>query len=290
MLLGLIQFLGLLAASTNVVRAQQTGTPGTGVQAMGSFTPIRLIQAQTPEQQQAIQNLVQELQRSSPQLFSALGQTGSQQLAIALPGAAATSSQQASQPQQQAQQASQSQQPQQFQPIQAAPQLAPVSTPAAAPATPVVNPQPPAPTPVPAPVPLPQATELPPAAAQTPQAAPTADATTPLSFALNAMFRTSSPQAAETSSDSLPFGLHFDQSDSELGDMHSADSSDGDASITPTHHFSTRHSHTWGSSMHDSSSESDSFDEWAGLDSSAAKPAASLVAVGLALLYAVAGF
>ncbi|KAJ2614934.1 hypothetical protein H4S08_001485 [Coemansia sp. RSA 1365] len=293
MLLGLIQLLALLSASLNVVQAQQTSSPGTGMPAMGSLTPIRLIQAQTPEQQQAIQKLVQELQRSSPQLFSALSQTGGQQLAIALPSATGTPSQQVAQPQQ-------PQQLQQPQPIQMAPQPAPVSTPVAAPATPESNPQPAAPAPVPAPAPAPlpftNSAELSPTpvaqsseAVQAPQAALATGTSTPLSFALNAMFQTSSPQGVETLSDTLPFGLHFDQTESELGDMHSSDSSASDVSITLTHHFSTRPSPTWGSSIHRSSSESDSFDEWAGLDNSAAKSAASLAAVALALVYAVVG-
>ncbi|KAJ2078283.1 hypothetical protein H4R24_004591 [Coemansia sp. RSA 988] len=285
MLFGLIQLLGLLAVSVNVVHAQQTATSGAGVPTMGSFTPIRLIQAQTPEQQQAIQNLIQELQRSSPQLFSALGQSSNQQLAIALPGTTVTPSQQVSQQQQQPQQPQQPQLPEQSR------QPQPIELPEQS-----RQPQPievaPVPTPIPVPgPPLQQIEPSPTPAAHPPEAAqeaPTADTSTPLSFALNAMFRTSSPQAAETPSDSLPFGLHFDQSDSELGDMHSSDSSSNDALLTPTHHFSTRPSHTRGSSMQDSSSESESFDEWAGLDSSATKSATSLVAVGLALLYAVA--
>ncbi|KAJ2549123.1 hypothetical protein GGH95_006302, partial [Coemansia sp. RSA 1836] len=75
-------FACLVAASgVAVVGAQQTATS----RPMNAFTPIRLIQPQNPEQQRAIQSLVQELQKSAPQLFANIGQPGSQQLALALP-------------------------------------------------------------------------------------------------------------------------------------------------------------------------------------------------------------
>ncbi|KAJ2534120.1 hypothetical protein EV175_007047, partial [Coemansia sp. RSA 1933] len=82
--------IGAFVAAMAVVSGQQQqqqfpGAASTGSPNMGGFTPIRLIQPQTPEQQQAIQNLVDELRKSSPQLFSSIGQGNGQQVAIALP-------------------------------------------------------------------------------------------------------------------------------------------------------------------------------------------------------------
>ncbi|KAJ2648654.1 hypothetical protein IWW40_003718 [Coemansia sp. RSA 1250] len=306
-----------------VVRAQQTGAlqPTAqmpfGAQRMGTFTPIRLIQPQTPEQRQAIDNLVQELQRISPQLFSTAGQSTNQQLAIALPSSLQSAGAQPAQQTATAPQAAQFPPAQPAQPIsqepplqnQPIPQVQPAQqTPSAQPALQTQAPQEQAPqtqapqeqapqTQAPqeqapqaqipqAPAPQEQAPQ-----AQTPQAAPEpsptpeqpdaspapaadqetssdpADSEIPLSFALNALFHTAS-STAETSSDSLPFGLHFDTSSSELGRLEFENSSRESAS-----------SRTRGSSM-----GSSALDEWAGLDSSAARPAVSLGALGLSLI------
>ncbi|KAJ2845111.1 hypothetical protein IWW36_004923 [Coemansia brasiliensis] len=312
-----------------VVSAQQTAglQPAAqmpfGTQGMGMFTPIRLIQPQTQEQRQAIDNLVQELQRISPQLFSTAGQSNNQQLAIALPstGPQPAGPQQQAQPAQQtapqqiapapqaiqfpqtqqtpqaqpvpqaqqAQQTPQAPQALQAQPAQQASQelppqsqLTPQVEPAA-PQAPLVQPtlqaQPPEAAPEPAPTP--EQTEATPSLAVSPAAtSDSAESDIPLSFALNALFQTASRgSTAEASSDSLPFGLHFDTISTELGSLE-LESSSGQESTSRHHWPSASSSHTRGSST----SASSALDEWAGLDSSAAKPAVSLVALGLSLL------
>ncbi|KAJ2539317.1 hypothetical protein GGF49_005295 [Coemansia sp. RSA 1853] len=98
-----------------------------------------------------------------------------------------------------------------------------------------------------------------------------------LSFALNALFQTtSSTSTSETWSDSVPFGLHMESDDSELGSLTRIDEDSRSGRHSTSHH----RSRSRGSSMSDS-------DEWAGLDSSAAHSAMSLVALGLALVAAV---
>ncbi|KAJ1731624.1 hypothetical protein LPJ61_002446 [Coemansia biformis] len=257
----LVLLAGLLAAAAS---AQQTLAPLAQQPARNSFTPFRVIQAQTPEQRQAIQNLIQELQRSSPELFAAFGQPGSQQLALAVPPAETTgAAPQASPPPQQQSQ----QQPQQMQ-SGAAPGAVPVAPP---------------PTGAPSAPPFPFSAAAPPAAAS---AVPSA-ATTPLSFALNALFPASSQPIQATPSDSLPFGLHFGSADSELAGLGTPDaSSDGPDQVSSAvgqHHASV---HPSSRSPGAGSSEPSSFNEWAGLDSSAATPAVTLAAIGLALLSA----
>ncbi|KAJ2119355.1 hypothetical protein IW147_005935 [Coemansia sp. RSA 720] len=88
-----------------------------------------------------------------------------------------------------------------------------------------------------------------------------------------------SPQLTSTSetwSDSVPFGLHVESDDSELGSLTRIDEDSRSGRHSTSHH----RSRSRGSSMSDS-------DEWAGLDSSAAHSAMSLVALGLALVAAV---
>ncbi|KAJ2781651.1 hypothetical protein H4R18_002753 [Coemansia javaensis] len=198
---------------------------------------------QTPEQSQAIQSLVQELQRTSPQLFSSLAQPGGQQLAIALP---------------------------QLQNTAAA-----LAQPSAQPAPQTAQPAPTLPTgmaPFPAGVLPTAATGTAPTAAG--DASVTAeDGPTTLSFALNALFRTTGTADNEASSDTVPFGLHFDTAETELGAL---------AALGPRSSSGEKHHtvhHAWGASA------SESEDEWAGLDSGAAgRPPAALAAVGMALL------
>ncbi|KAJ2310078.1 hypothetical protein IWW54_003391 [Coemansia sp. RSA 2705] len=206
----LVYLMHLLLGAAAVVSAQQAAPaqPGTqawqpGAQASqpasqstGMFTPIRLIQPQTSEQRQAIQNLVQELQRISPQMFSTIGTSNARCRARGI-----------------------------------------WSNARARGCRPCAN------------------------------------------------RSSSSDSSVETSSDSLPFGLHFDSPDSELGSLVDGDlSSDSDSSSI--RHRSTLHhsSHVHGSSM----SGSNSFDDFAGLDSPATRPAVSLLAVGLALVVAAA--
>ncbi|KAJ1721506.1 hypothetical protein LPJ53_003966 [Coemansia erecta] len=248
------------------------------------FTPIRLIQAQDPEQQRTIQSLVQELQKSSPQLFSNIGQNGGQQqLALAVPSPLVGSGQ-APAPAPQSL-------PQQFQPQVAAPSPAPAVAPAPAP---VPTPQaPPAPVPAPAPIPssMPTMTD---SAVGTSQATPLASGTNlPLNFVVNGMSAVDT--VGELPADSLPFGLHFDAShssleddDNESNDMwsdshgHHASHSSGKSSKGP--HTAHRSRSGTGSSGDEMDGMSDNYDDLSGLDSSATKTAMSLVAIGLSLL------
>ncbi|KAJ2451349.1 hypothetical protein EV183_003677 [Coemansia sp. RSA 2336] len=290
--ISLVQFM-LLAMT--MVSGQQTGAlqpMSLGVQRMSTFTPIRLIQPQTPEQRQAIDNLVQELQRISPQLFSTAGQSNNQQLAIALPsnpqaagaqpaqqtGAApqavqfpqasqqpVTQEQQPVTPQQpvaqQQQPVAQVQPAQQVPPAQptpqaSAPQVAPQVAPQELPSQEQPSQEQPSQeqtlqAPEPAPTPEQPATASSPEVDQETSSDPT-DNEIPLSFALNALFHTASSR--EDTSDTLPFGLHFDTSSTELDGLES-----------------------------ESSMSASTLDEWAGLDSSAATPAMSLALLGITL-------
>ncbi|KAJ2509386.1 hypothetical protein GGI11_005902 [Coemansia sp. RSA 2049] len=235
---------------------------------MTGFTPIRLIQPQTPEQQQAIQNLVDELRKASPQLFSNLGQTNGQQIAIALPSATpnapAASAAPALQPQQpQTPQIPQSPQvPQQ----QEQPQVPQTPAPAVPPEAPAATSSAPA--------------ELFTATAPTPavngQSSESSDSSTPVSFAVNAMFM--SPDADKEATDevsddaTIPFGLRFDPTFTE--------SEGTDSEGSSIHH---RHDSTSGSSSEDAT-DFDFFDDLSDLDSSATTRAAmSLAAIGLSL-------
>ncbi|KAJ1728675.1 hypothetical protein LPJ72_005357 [Coemansia sp. Benny D160-2] len=214
---------------------------------MTGFTPIRLIQPQTPEQQQAIQNLVDELRKASPQLFSNLGQTNGQQIAIALPSATPN---------------------------------APAAS--VAPAPPPQQPQTPAPA---VPPEAPAATSSAPAelftaTAPTPavngQSSESSDSSTPVSFAVNAMFM--SPDADEEATDevnddaTIPFGLRFDPTFTE------SEGTDSEGSSIHHHHDIKS-----GSSSEDAT-DFDFFDDLSDLDSSATTRAAmSLAAIGLSL-------
>ncbi|KAJ2372781.1 hypothetical protein IW150_003951, partial [Coemansia sp. RSA 2607] len=151
-----------------VVGQRQPQNMNTG---FSQFTPIRLIQPQDPEQQRTIQSLVQELQKTSPQLFSNIGQNGGQQqLALAVPSPLVGSNQvPAPAPQSM---------PQPFQSQVAAPAVPPA-------------PSPPAPIPAPVPVPAPTSSSVPTmtnSVASTSQATPLASGTNlPLNFVVNGM-------------------------------------------------------------------------------------------------------
>ncbi|KAJ2157193.1 hypothetical protein GGF46_004671 [Coemansia sp. RSA 552] len=287
----------LLLVAATVASAQQTPASAPATQLMNTFTPIRLIQPQTQEQQQAIQRLIQELQRSSPQLFSATGQPGNQQMAIALPpelqgfrqpATAVASNGNTAQPVSNGNTAQPVSNGNTAQPAPAPTPEAPAPTPEA----PAPTPEAPAPTPeepasspeAPAPSPEEPAPKAP-VPSQAADSGQDVNAPTPLSFALDAMFRGS---GKETSS-LLPFGLHFDSSTAdELGPISTPEVSSQESSMSEhqwTHH---RHSSSRGRGGSGGETGSDSLDDWAGLDSSAATPAMSLVAIGLAVLSAVA--
>ncbi|KAJ2662207.1 hypothetical protein IWW48_001947 [Coemansia sp. RSA 1200] len=236
---------------------------------MSGFTPIRLIQPQTPEQQQAIQNLVDELRKASPQLFSNLGQTNGQQIAIALPSATPNTptASVAPAPQQQPQQP---QQPQALQPQvpqqQEQPQVPQAPAPAVPPEAPAATSSAPA--------------ELFTTTASTPavneQSSVSNDASTPVSFAVNAMFMSSDAdeEATDEVSDdeTIPFGLRFDPTFTE------SEGADSEGSSIHHHHDST------GGSSSEDATDFDFFDDLSDLDSRAATRAAmSLAAIGLSL-------
>ncbi|KAJ2505003.1 hypothetical protein GGI11_007159 [Coemansia sp. RSA 2049] len=237
---------------------------------MAGFTPIRLIQPQTPDQQQAIQNLVDELRKASPQLFSNLGQTNGQQIAIALPSttpnAPAASVAPAPHPQQ-------PQTPQVPQVPQQQEQPQAPQTPALA-----VPPEAPAAT---SSAPAELFTETAPTPAVNEQASESSDSSTPVSFAVNAMFM--SPDADEEATDevsddaTIPFGLRFDPTFTE------SEGTDSEGSSIHHHHDSTS-----GSSSEDAT-DFDFFDDLSDLDSSATTRAAmSLAAIGLSLFASMA--
>ncbi|KAJ2039516.1 hypothetical protein H4S03_001646 [Coemansia sp. S3946] len=254
---------------------------------MNSFTPIRLIQPQNSEQQRAIQSLVQELQKSSPQLFSNIGQPGNQQLALALPmnplGSFGPSTVTA--------------------PASQAPAPAPVPSPVPA------IPSPPFPSPLAASTPPVQPgfvssalTVLPPVfspAAAVPLPSTTSIdivMSTPFSFAINAMFRsTDDASATPTTTGSLPFGLHFDTTLS-IGNAWSSDDSDSQSETSSTlTHISTRTRHLTHNNSHKTANEhssavnSDIEEELSGLENAASKSPMSLVAmVATSLLAMVA--
>ncbi|KAJ1663580.1 hypothetical protein IW140_004825 [Coemansia sp. RSA 1813] len=259
--------------------AAPSGPTNLNTPSMGGFTPIRLIQPQTPEQQQAIQNLVDELRKSSPQLFSSIGQGNGQQVAIALPstapnaGSASPVSPGAPSSPGPAQ-AAQPQQPQQLQQPRApevpqAPQVPQASAPAGLPETPPATSSAPA-----------GSAANTPAPAETEQSATNSDASTPFSFAVNAMFM--SPDAddetvGEINEDqTIPFGLRFDPTSAELEETGSESSS------IHRKHDSSSHSS-------DSDTDFDFFDDLSDLDSMAtARAAVSLAAIGFSLLASMA--
>ncbi|KAI9500436.1 hypothetical protein BX070DRAFT_255126 [Coemansia spiralis] len=242
--------------------AAASGFSGFSSPGVNGFTPIRLIQPQTPEQQQAIQNLVQELQKTSPQLFSNIGQPGGQQqVALALPSVAPSTPAATpanSQPQQPVQGLQGPQTPQ-------APQApAPAASPETFPAT--------------SSAPSGLATSTPPPMAVDQTESNSADVSTPFSLALNAMFQSDSSDGVDKASDdqSLPFGLRFDPSPTGLESASSGKSS-----------IHSKHKDEHESSEHESDFEF--FDDLSGLDSLAAVRAAmSLAAIGLSLLASVA--
>ncbi|KAJ1843658.1 hypothetical protein LPJ73_005425 [Coemansia sp. RSA 2703] len=255
-----------------VVGQRQPQNMNTG---FSQFTPIRLIQPQDPEQQRTIQSLVQALQKTSPQLFSNIGQNGGQQqLALAVPSPLVGSNQVPTP-------APQSM-PQPFQSQVAAPTVPPA-------------PSPPAPIPAPVPVPAPTSSSVPTvtdSVASTSQATPLASGTNlPLNFVVNGMSAVDT--VGEFPADSLPFGLHFDASHSSLDDDesddmwsdshgHHASHSSGKSSKGP--HTAHRSRSGTGSSDDEMDGMSDNYEDLSGLDSSATKTAMSLVAIGLSLL------
>ncbi|KAJ2459379.1 hypothetical protein GGF42_001506 [Coemansia sp. RSA 2424] len=261
---------------------------------MNAFTPIRLIQPQNPEQQRAIQSLVQELQKSAPQLFANIGQPGSQQLALALPMNPVPLSPSVG-----------------MTPASQVPAPAPVPAPVPAPApTPMpVAPSPLLPSPVAPVAPTAQpffASSAPPApppaftAAAAPPPPPMATssigsvASAPFSFAINAMFRsTEDPSPMPTVTTSLPFGLHFDSTWSSSEDWSSGDSDSFSEVSSPLILLSTRtrhqihHSHKT-ASEHGSAANSDIEEELSGLENSALKNSMSLVAMVVTSVLAMA--
>ncbi|KAJ1843632.1 hypothetical protein LPJ73_005431 [Coemansia sp. RSA 2703] len=255
-----------------VVGQRQPQNMNTG---FSQFTPIRLIQPQDPEQQRTIQSLVQELQKTSPQLFSNIGQNGGQQqLALAVPSPLVGSNQvPAPAPQSM---------PQPFQSQVAAPAVPPA-------------PSPPAPIPAPVPVPAPTSSSVPTmtnSVASTSQATPLASGTNlPLNFVVNGMSAVDT--VGELPADSLPFGLHFDASHSSLDDDESDDmwsdshghhASHGSGKSSKGPHTAHRSRSGTGSSDDEMDGMSDNYEDLSGLDSSATKNAMSLVAIGLSLL------
>ncbi|KAJ2465770.1 hypothetical protein GGI03_002477 [Coemansia sp. RSA 2337] len=276
------RLLAWLAAS-GVVCAQQTaaGRP------MNSFTPIRLIQPQNSEQQRAIQSLVQELQKSSPQLFSNIGQPGNQQLALALPmnplGSFGPST------------------------VIAPASQAPAPAPAPAPSPMPAIPSPPFPSPLAAATPPVQpgfvSSALPvlppvfsPAAAVPLPSTTSIDIvmSTPFSFAINAMFRsTDDASATPTTTGSLPFGLHFDTTLSIVNAWSSDDSDSQSETSSTLTHISTRTRHLTHNNSHKTANEhssavnSDIEEELSGLENAASKSPMSLVAVVATSLLAI---
>ncbi|KAJ2835796.1 hypothetical protein J3B02_006539, partial [Coemansia erecta] len=262
--------------------------PQTTGQGLNAFTPIRLIQPQDPEQQRAIQSLVQELQRTSPQLFSNVGQNGGQQqLALAVP----TMSAGGILPAQTVPRPFQSQVP------PPAPAPAPAQVPVPAPTPAVTSAPSPAPSPAPAPVPAPvPASSAPVPSAAEPSTASTASTSAPpalmagttnlpLNFVVNGM-QDSNTMHEQTENGGLPFGLHFDASHSSTEVW--SDESSWHGKPTKGSHGGHRSKTHLGSSGEDDDSDIDSvseeYDDLSGLDSSAAKVAVSLVAIGVSLL------
>ncbi|KAJ2745835.1 hypothetical protein GGI20_001836 [Coemansia sp. BCRC 34301] len=246
---------------------------------MNAFTPIRLIQPQNSEQQRAIQSLVQELQKASPQLFSNIGQPGNQQLALALP-----------------------MNPAPFSSSTGATPTSQAPAPAPAPAPIPVAPSPLLPSPATLTSTLPPlfASSTPPVlpSAFTAQAAPSLSltpagsssvmASAPFSFAINAIFRsTDDVNSMPTSTNLLPFGLHFDSTWS------SDDSDSLGTTGLPLILLSTRtrhliHNSHKTASKHDSATNSDIEEELSGLENAALKSSMSLVAMVVSSIIAVA--
>ncbi|KAJ2776929.1 hypothetical protein GGI15_004681 [Coemansia interrupta] len=262
-----------------VVGQRQPQNMNTG---FSQFTPIRLIQAQDPEQQRTIQSLVQELQKSSPQLFSNIGQNGGQQqLALAVPSPLVGNNQAPAPAPQSI--------PQQFQSQIVAPSPAPAIAPA-----PVPTPQaPPAPVPAPVPISASMSTTANSGVGAS-QATPLASGTDlPLNFVVNGMSAVDT--VGELPADSLPFGLHFDATHSSLeddedesgamwSDSHGHHASHGNGKSSKGPHTAHRSRSGTGSSDDEIDGMSDNYDDLSGLDSSATKTAMSLVAIGLSLL------
>ncbi|KAJ1876747.1 hypothetical protein H4R99_002495 [Coemansia sp. RSA 1722] len=242
-------------------------------QGLNAFTPIRLIQAQDPEQQRAIQSLVQELQKTSPQLFTNVGQSGGQQqLALAVPTMPASS--------QPAQQTVPQAMPQPFQSQVPPPAPVPASVPAPAP-TPAATPAPaPAPAPGPAPVPAPVSSAPTPASTD-PSSLMTSTTGLPLNFVANGFMDHN--QMHEHSDDEIPFGLHFDASHSSMDSVWS-DESSRHGKPTKGSHGSHQGKPSMSDDDEDLDSISEEYDDLSGLDSSATKVAVSLVAIGVSLL------
>ncbi|KAI8323466.1 hypothetical protein GQ54DRAFT_332535 [Martensiomyces pterosporus] len=297
--------LAWIFLSAAAVAAQNSSAPPVAV-ANGSNAPIRLIQAQSPDQQSAIHSLVQELQRTSPQLFQSMGPPGNERVAIALPpdflnGGHGSAS-----------------------PATAIPAPVPAPAPPPAPAPIPVPPtpsKPPVPdaaaptapqpatlSPPPAPslaaispfeLPTPKAPLMAPpglAPASTNSGAPSssAAASTPLSFVVNALLQnadSSRPHSTGTpATANLPFGLHFDTTQEGMYDQSSSeDNVSGNGGSSSRSEFDA--SRWLDSTLPDmasaddmSSSDEPSSEEESGLSSSASRAAVSLVAIGLSLL------
>ncbi|KAJ2730619.1 hypothetical protein IW152_005116 [Coemansia sp. BCRC 34962] len=120
-------------------------------------------------------------------------------------------------------------------------------------------------------------------------------ASTPFSFAINAMFRsTSDPSATPTNTGSLPFGLHFDTTSSVSSSWSSSDSSPSSEASSLLVLLSTRtrhpiHSHNshHTANEHGSAATPNIEEELSGLENAAAKNAMSLVAMVATSLLAV---
>ncbi|KAJ1999231.1 hypothetical protein GGI04_000617 [Coemansia thaxteri] len=257
----------LVAGGAASVGAQQTAA----ARPMNAFTPIRLIQPQNTEQQRAIQSLVQELQKSSPQLFSNVGQPGNQQLALALPvGLGAFNP---SVPPALASQA---------------PRPAPAPAPApAAPSSSLLPTDSAVSTAAATPLPSPPQAALASSALLAPPPPPSpvfTAASAPISFVIDAMFRHTDTDSAMTADPtSLPFGLHFDST--QLGGEAWSSESDRDSSVSTR---ARRPAHTSKPDGSSSRSGPDIEDELSGLENAAGKGGMSLVGMVAPLLLVVA--